>query len=290
MLHPHGRGAGAGLGPGPSAASGRRGSHAQVFRNQSVGSTCKRRRLRAPVVDGHADQDVVRARLRVLHQHVEVAIVVEDAGVEELELGLLAPAPRVLLDEACVRVLVLRVLVERPHVGVSRRGVEVEVVLLDVLAVVALGPGEAEEPLLQDGVSPVPEREGEAHTLVIVGDPEKAVLAPAVRARAGVVVREVVPHRPVRRVVLAHGAPLALGQIRAPALPVGRPRLRLAEAQRLGGQRLAASRHGRTRGRGSSRRRRTESGRERSRRRPTRARLPPGRCPRAGRSARTGSS
>jgi hypothetical protein len=76
----------------------------------------ERRRLRRPVVDGHADEDVVRARLRVLHQHVEVAVVVEHARIDELELGLLAPAPRVLLDQAQVRVLALGVLVERPHV------------------------------------------------------------------------------------------------------------------------------------------------------------------------------
>jgi hypothetical protein len=37
---------------------------------------------------------------------------------------------------------------------VRRRGVEVEVVLLDVLAVVALAVGEAEEPLLEDRVLP----------------------------------------------------------------------------------------------------------------------------------------
>ena len=39
VLHPHDRGAGRGLSPGPGAASARRGSQDQVFRNQSVGST-----------------------------------------------------------------------------------------------------------------------------------------------------------------------------------------------------------------------------------------------------------
>jgi hypothetical protein len=39
---------------------------------------------------------------------------------------------------------------------------DVEVVLLDVLAVVALAIGEAVEPLLQDRVALVPQREGEA--------------------------------------------------------------------------------------------------------------------------------
>ena len=48
------------------------------------------------------------------------------------------------------------------HVRVSRRAVEVEVVLLDVLAVVAFAVREPEEPLLQDRIPAVPQGEGEA--------------------------------------------------------------------------------------------------------------------------------
>ena len=58
--------------------------------------------------------------------------------------------------------------------------VEVEVVLLDVLAVIALGTGQPEEALLDDGVAPVPEREREAEPLVVVGDAADPVLAPAI--------------------------------------------------------------------------------------------------------------
>ena len=45
------------------------------------------------------------------------------------------------------------------------RAVEVEVVLLDVLAVVALAVGEAEQPFLQDRILAVPQREREAEDL-----------------------------------------------------------------------------------------------------------------------------
>ena len=76
--------------------------------------------------------------LGVLDDDVEVAVLVEDAGVEQLELGALAAAAAVLLDQPAVGKLGLRILVEELHVGVRRRVVEVEVVLLDVLAVVAL--------------------------------------------------------------------------------------------------------------------------------------------------------
>jgi hypothetical protein len=41
------------------------------------------------IVDGDADQDVVRTFLGVLEEHVEVPVVVEDARVEQLVLELL---------------------------------------------------------------------------------------------------------------------------------------------------------------------------------------------------------
>ena len=47
----------------------------------------------AAIVGCDRDQDVVRAGLRVLDDDVEVAVVVEDAGVEELVLRLLTRAP-----------------------------------------------------------------------------------------------------------------------------------------------------------------------------------------------------
>ena len=82
------------------------------------------------------------------------------------------------------------------------------------LAVVALAVGQAEQPLLEDGVGAVPDREGEAELAVVVADAGDAVLAPAVRARAGLVVGEVVPRVAVFAVVLADSAPLALGEVR----------------------------------------------------------------------------
>ena len=49
--------------------------------------------------------------------------------------------------------------------------------------------------------------------------PGEAVLAPAVGARAGVVVGEVAPRVAAGAVVLAHGSPGALGEVRAPVPP-----------------------------------------------------------------------
>src|SRR5262249_46142996 len=106
-----------------------------------------------------------------------------------------------------------------PQVGVRRRGVQVVVQLLGVLAVVALGVGQAEEALLQDRIAAVPQGERQAQPLPVVTDAGQAVLPPAVGPAARVVVREVRPGAAVRAVVLAHRAPLPFAQVRPPAAP-----------------------------------------------------------------------
>ena len=65
-------------------------------------------------------------------------------------------------DDGYVRVLGLRILVEVLHVRVSRRAIEAEVVLLDVLAVIPFAVAQSEQAFLEDGVAPVPQREREA--------------------------------------------------------------------------------------------------------------------------------
>jgi len=143
----------------------------------------KGRRLGAAVDGGDADLDVLGVGLGELDVHVPVAVVVEDAGVHQLVLELLARAAPVLGAHLLVRERGLRVLVEHLRVRVRRRAVEIEVVLLDVLAVIPLGVGEAVEALLDDGVLAVPQREREAQQHAIVAEPGDAVLAGEVSAR-----------------------------------------------------------------------------------------------------------
>jgi hypothetical protein len=133
---------------------------------------------------GHRDPDqqVVGIGLGVLDLDVEIAGLGEDAGVDQLVLGCAATATSVLLDQLAIGIGRLRILVERPHVGVRRRAVEMEVVLLDVLAVIALVAGEPEQPLFQDRVASVPQRQREADALVAIADAEQAVLVPPVGA------------------------------------------------------------------------------------------------------------
>ncbi len=210
----------------------RRARHARLPRplvaEPPLRQQVQRRADAGAVGDGEPDQHVVDVALGVLHHHVEVGVVGEDAGVDQLVLTALAPAARVLVAQLRVGKGPLRVAVQPLEVRVRGNGVEVPPVFLDVLAVVALRSAQPVQPLLEDLVVLVPQRRREAQPLVVVGQAEDAVLAPAVRPQPRLLERKVVPGGPVGAVVLAHGAPLAIAQVRSPAPPVlGMPRRRL---------------------------------------------------------------
>jgi hypothetical protein len=105
---------------------------------------------------------------------------------------------------------------------VRRRGVEVVVTLLDVLAVIAFWARQPEEPLLKNGIVAVPQREREREATLAIADAEEAVFTPAINAASCMVVREEVPAVTLLRIILAHRSPLPLGEVRTPALPVVR--------------------------------------------------------------------
>src|SRR5690349_18189963 len=84
---------------------------------------------------------------------------------------------------------------------------------------VALSVGEAEEPFLQDRIFTVPQRECEAEQLLVVANPGEAILAPAVRARARLIMGERRPSVAARAVVLADRPPLPFAEVRPPASP-----------------------------------------------------------------------
>src|SRR5262249_1307735 len=71
----------------------------------------------------------------------------------------------------------------------------------------------------EDRVRAVPERQGEAEALSLVGDAGQAVLPPSVGARTRLVMSEVVPGVSAFAVVLAHRTPLAFAEVRPPLLP-----------------------------------------------------------------------
>src|SRR5713101_3510347 len=87
------------------------------------------------------------------------------------------------------------------------------VVLLDVLAMIALRPGEAEQPLLERWVGLIPQGERKAQAHLVIAHPEQPVLAPAIRSRSRMIVWEAAPGITRGRVIFADGSPLAFGQV-----------------------------------------------------------------------------
>src|SRR5579862_3467024 len=175
--------------------------------------------LRASVVNRNADENVVWVGLGVFHEHVEISIGVKDSSVKQFVFELFAGAPFIGFHQVAIRELRLWILVEKLHVGVRRSAIEVEVIFLDVLAMIAFAVGETEQPFFQDWVTAVPQSECEAELLLVIGDPGQTIFTPAVSPRTRLIMTEVVPGIPVLAVVFANRAPLPLTQIRPPLLP-----------------------------------------------------------------------
>ena len=177
--------------------------------------------LQAAIVDRDANQDVFRRSLGILDKNVEVTIIVEDPSVDEFVLQLVSGASLVGDDDVLVGIGPLRVLIQVLHVRVRGRAVQVEVIFLDVLAVVAFRIDESEEALFQDGIFPVPQCQGEAQQLLVITDTCKTVFPPAIGPRAGLIMGEVIPGIAVGAVVLTDGSPLTFAEIGSPFFPRG---------------------------------------------------------------------
>ena len=196
--------------PGPGVAEPRGRQHVQG------------RRLRSGVGHLHGHQQVVGAGLGVVHLGDPVPVVVERPGIQQFVLRLLAVTRPVRVDEVLIGERGLRIVITPPVPRVARQRVQVPPVLLHVLAVIALRPGQPERPLLQDRVLAVPQGQAQAQPLLHVTEPGQPVLPPAVGPGPRVIMRQVVPRLAVRAVVLAHRAPLALADIRSPPVPLAR--------------------------------------------------------------------
>ena len=201
---------------------------------------------RRAVVHGDAAQDVLGPGLGVLHLDVEIVAAIEHARIDELVLEFMAGPGPVQRYQLAVGELRARVLVQVALVAVRGQVVDVEVVLLDVLTVIAFGIGQAEQTLLQDRVALVPQRQGQAQPLLVVADSGDAVLPPPVGAGPRLVMTEIRPGVFVVAVVLPDRPPLALAEIRPPGAPrnarpglpqplfLGRQRRRIRHGGRLG--------------------------------------------------------
>ena len=163
------------------AAGRRRRPQDHVFRNHSVGSRCSAARsgprlyavMRTSKSSGAAFAYSTKTSKYRSSLNTPVSISSYSSSVR--------PRRAFVCDQVHVGEGGLRILVQVPHVRMRRRAVEVEVVLLDVLAVVALTVGQAEEALLEDRVLAVPERERETEELAVVGDAGECRLRPSRR-------------------------------------------------------------------------------------------------------------
>src|SRR5271165_1407626 len=115
-----------------------------------------------------------------------------------------------------MRECALWVLVEIAEPAMAWGRVAIEIVLLYVLAPVPLVPGQSESALLQHPVAAVPQGERKAQPLLFVADPAQAIFAPAIGARARLLVGERAPCLPVVAIVLADCSPCALSEIGSP--------------------------------------------------------------------------
>jgi hypothetical protein len=186
-----------------------------------------------PVVHRDLEQDVLGRRLRVLHLDVEVPAGVEDPGIEKLVFGVRLASCPVDRNQVGVREFGLRVLVEHPQVRRGGRGVEVEIVLLDVFTMITLGVREAEQPLLEDRVAAVPQAQRQAQQLPVVADAGQPVLSPPVSTGTGLIVREGRPGVMPAAVVLTYGPPLPLTDVRPPAPPGNAARVSIVQSLTL---------------------------------------------------------
>ena len=174
----------------------------------------------APVFNGNFDQDVFDVGLRIFHEHIEVAIVGKHSRVEKFKLWIALAATPVFRHQLVIRKRRVRIFIQKLHVRVSRRAVEVEVIFLHVLAVISLVAGEPKKAFLQDRVALIPHRKGKTDELMTIADSTQAVFIPAVGTRARMIVGEILPRRPMGAVVFANCPPRAVAEIGAPTLPV----------------------------------------------------------------------
>src|ERR1700735_1884724 len=169
-----------------------------------------RRRIGTAVPGSYANENIFRRGFGVFHEDVKVSIFGEDSGIHQFVLGLQARPLCIFLNKLIVRKCSVRVFVEALQIRACRRGIEIKIVFLYVLAMISLGAGEAEKAFLQDRVFLIPERNSETDVLVPIAEAGNAVFAPAISSRTRMIVRKIVPGVAIRAVILANCSPLAL--------------------------------------------------------------------------------
>ncbi len=120
------------------------------------------RSLRTAIAHLDLDQHVLGRSFGILDEYIEITIIVEHTRVEQLEFHFGASASCVAFDDLIVGICILRVFVQILKIGMGRRRIEIEVVFLDIFAMIAFAVGKSEQTLLEDRVLAVPKGERKA--------------------------------------------------------------------------------------------------------------------------------
>ncbi len=193
----------------------------------------KPRRIGPPVRRGDLDQNIVRPALRIFNLHVEIAVLGKSLRIGDFKLALQIRAMAIGLHQLPVGIGPLRIFIKRPLIRMGRHRIEIKVGLLHILPVIALRIRQPEKPFLEDRIGPVPQGRRKTETALAIRKPEQTVLAPAIGPAPRVIVRQIIPTVPARRIILANRPPLPLGQIGPPPLPILLATIILRQPQRL---------------------------------------------------------
>ena len=105
---------------------------------------------------GYAHKNVFDPGFGIFDKHVKITPLIKDSRVEQLEFRIVLSPASALTDKLLIGKSSLRVLVQGFHVGMGRRRIEVEIVLLDILSVITFEPGETKHPFFEDRIAAVP--------------------------------------------------------------------------------------------------------------------------------------
>src|SRR4029450_9636053 len=144
---------------------------------------------------------------------------IKNAGVHELKLRLVAGTSAVLINQPLIRKRLLRIVISPAQPGMTRQPIQIPPILLHILAMISLRPGQAEHALLQDRINTVPPRQRKTQIMMNIRQPGHTIFIPSVRPRPRMIMRKEAPGIAIVAVVLAYGAPGALREVWAPLIP-----------------------------------------------------------------------
>jgi hypothetical protein len=121
--------------------------------------------LASPAVgQANTNQNICRGALCILDQDIRIFAVRKDTGIQQLvlERGWVGFPTSVLLNDVRIRKRLVRIFIEHLHVAVSRRIIQVKVILLHVFPMISFAVSKSEESLFENRVLAIPQRQRKA--------------------------------------------------------------------------------------------------------------------------------